>query len=366
MDRIGAGIIGIGSIGTVHMEAVRRLGWAGVAAACVRDPARRAALRDFYGIPAVYADYRELITDPAVDVVHVCTPNDSHFEIASAALRAGKSVISEKPLARNADEAVRLAALAAEVERSSGAKAAVNFLYRHHTMIQVARRMIESGALGELYAVRGAYLQDWLLSGEEENWRLDPTRGGKSRAMADIGSHWLDLARFLTGREVLEVCADLGADFRRRHSGTEDGGSVLLGFGGSLRGSFSVSQVSAGRKMGFWIEIDGSKASLRWDHENPYSLWIGYGGQPNEQLIYHPSMAMEGPEGKAERWPDPQKRMLDAFYRSVAGRAFKADGAANPSGMTDEGYATFEVGARIACRIEKIIESHENRLWIAI
>ena len=264
MDRIRAGVVGVGSIGKIHMESVRRLGWTDVAAVCVRDLARGAALRDFYGIPAVYTDYRELVADPAVDVVHVCTPNDSHFEIAAAALAAGKHVLSEKPLARNANEAVRLASLADEAEISSGAKAAVNFPYRHHAMAQVARRMIEEGALGDLHSVRGAYLQDWLLSGDADNWRLDPAKAGKSRAMADIGSHWLDLARFLTGREILEVCADIGEYVRRpRRPGTEDGGSVLLGFSGGLRGSFSVSQASAGRKMSFWIEIDGSEASLQ-------------------------------------------------------------------------------------------------------
>jgi predicted dehydrogenase len=338
-----------------------------VAAVCVRDSARGAALRDFYGIPAVYTDYCELIADPTVDVVHVCTPNDSHFEIAAAALRAGKNVISEKPLARNADEAVRLAALAAEAAVSWGAKGAVNFPYRHHAMAQVARRMIAEGALGDLHSVRGAYLQDWLLSGGAENWRLDPAKAGKSRAMADIGSHWLDLARFLTGRDILEVCADVGEYVRRpRHPGTEDGGSVLLGFSGGLRGSFSVSQASAGRKMGFWIEIDGSKASMRWDHENPYRLWIGHGDRANEELVYHPSMAMEGAEGKAERWPDPQKRMIEAFYRSVAGRSFEASGGPTPGDISGEGYATFDDGARIARIIEKILESHENRMWIPI
>lgn len=388
MRRIRAGIVGLGSIGTIHLETVRRLGWADVAAVCVRGrgQSHEGALRDLYGVPSVYADYRDLVADPAVDAVHVCTPNDSHFEIAAAALAAGKHVLSEKPLARNADEAARLASLADEAEISSGAKAAVNFPYRHHAMAQVARRMIEEGALGDLHSVRGAYLQDWLLSGDAENWRLDPAKAGKSRAMADIGSHWLDLARFLTGREVLEVCADVGEYVRRpRRPGTEDGGSVLLGFSGGLRGSFSISQASAGRKMSFWIEIDGSEASLRWDHENPYRLWIGHGGKANEELIYHPSMApavaweAAGPElapqetqgeeprgrlaqawprGKPERWPDPQKRMIEAFYRSIL----------DPPAKEEAAYAcaTFKDGARTALVVDAILESHEGRRWVAV
>jgi len=333
MTRIRAGIVGMGRSGSAQLEAIRRLGYAEVAAIALRDEARAKALCASYGIPRYYLDYRDLVADGEVDVVHVCVPNRAHFPIGRDALLAGKRVLAEKPLGVDSRESAELAALAG----GRGTAAAVNFVYRHYSLVRHLKGMIETGGLGTVYAVRGAFLQDWLLGEGYYDWRVEAALGGPSRAMADIGSHWCDLARFLTGQEVAWVCADLAtlvpsrikpgdgaeAPGPRVAVDTEDYASVLARLSGGARASFTVSQASAGRKLGLWVEVDGSEASARWSHDSADRLWIGHRDRPNEELVLHPGLLNEAGRsedrltGAVERWPDAQKDMIDSFYRSI-------------------------------------------------
>ncbi|MHB0897821.1 MAG: Gfo/Idh/MocA family protein [Spirochaetales bacterium] len=400
MERIRAGVIGVGKIGRAHIEAVKRLGYADVAAIVVRDEARAKELCGRYDIPKYYTDYAGLLADPDIDVVHNCTPNKEHFAINRDCLLAGKAILSEKPLTTSSRDSAELAGLSG----ARNVKSAVNFVYRHYSAAQLLRAMIGRGELGEIYAIRGEYLQDWLLFETDYDWRVEAALGGPSRAMADIGSHWCDLAQFLLGQDIAEVCADLAtfvpsrmapktAAFpaRRVAVDTEDYGSALLRFGGGTsgpggaggaswargageaRGSFTVSQVSAGRKTGLSIAIDGSLASARWEHSRPDRLLIGRRDRPEEELFAGAGRpgaagaeqlggaaaavklsgraASTGPlSDPCERVPEAQRNMIDSFYRTILyGEAPR--------------YADFEEGHKIVKIMEALLASDKSRRW---
>ena len=306
-----------------------------------------------------------MLADPDIDVIHNCTPNSAHFQINKEIILAGKHILSEKPLTVHSRESKELLSLL----KTHNVRNSINFVYRHYSLVQHVKGMIENGELGDIYAIHGAYLQDWLLYDTDYNWRVEAKLGGPSRAMADIGSHWCDLAQFMLGRDISEVCADL-ANFipfrtdstaqapsgRRVEVDTEDYGSALLRFAGGARGSFTVSQVSAGSKIGLSFGIDGSKASVRWAHEKADKLWIGRRDKPNEELIMHPGLLNERGKsfspygGRSERWPDAQKNMIDSFYRTIL------------YGDVPR-YADFAEGHKITKIIEAVLESDKNRRW---
>lgn len=369
MRGIRAGIVGVGKIGLVHLEALRRLGYAEAAAVVVRDEARAKALCEFYRIPKYYLDYKDLLADPGIEVVHDCTPNREHFRINRDALLAGKHVLSEKPLTVDSRESAELVELA---ERT-GLHTGINFVYRHYAAVQHLRGMIEEGLLGDIRVVHGEYLQDWLLYDTDFDWRVRSEIGGPSRALADIGSHWLDLASFLAGRRIEEVCADIATflPYRRepgpkgRGDGaaiavdTEDYGSALLRFEGGVRGVCTVSQVSPGRKIGLSVQVDGSIASARWCQDSPDRLWIGRRDRPNEDFVLHPSLlnrrgkSVHSYTGGPERWPDAQKNMIDSFYRSIL------DGE-------EPLYADFRAGHEIVRAVEAALESGRTGRWVKV
>jgi len=361
--RIRVGIIGIGNIGAAHLEAVRALGYADAAAIAVRDAARAKELCAAYSIPTYYTDYREMLADPDIDVVHDCTPNTAHFRINKDCILAGKHLLSEKPLTALALESAELLELA----KSRGIFTAVNFVYRHYPQVRRMRGMVERGELGTIYAIHGAYLQDWLLFDSDYDWRVEAAVGGPSRAMADIGSHWCDLARFLLGQDISEVCADLATFVpvrtrilsgeprveRRVAVDTEDYASVLARFSGGTRGCFTLSQASAGRKLGLSLEIDGSKASAYWNQESADRLWIGRRDGPSEE-----SGTGQGSSGEGDRGRDPragkreaQKDLIDAFYRTI----LHGD---------DRRYADFSDGHEMVKVVEAVLESGRERRWV--
>jgi predicted dehydrogenase len=296
-----------------------------------------------------------------------------------AALAAGKHVVCEKPLAVDSRQTAELLALA---ERS-GRVHATNFNVRFYPQCQHARALVGDGALGDVRLVTGSYLQDWLLYDTDWNWRLDAARGGPLRAVADIGSHWLDLVTFITGLRVEAVMADLATFIPQRHepvgpvetfagaSGdtvareirTEDAASVLVRFAGGARGAFTVSQVSAGRKNALAFEIDGSKSAVAWHSESPEQLWCGHRDRANEVLLRDPSLlapraaaATTHPGGHAEGFPDTFKELYRAVYRAIA---------ADVPGGEDE-YPTFAAGHAEALIGDAIAASaHEGR-WVTV
>jgi predicted dehydrogenase len=376
---IGAAVIGTGFIGTVHVEALRRIG-VHVVGVLGSTPERGAARADALGVPKAYASLEELLADDRVAAVHVTSPNDLHLGQAEAALRAGKHVICEKPLAMTADESARLVALAAE----TGLVNATNFNIRFYPLNQHARSLIADRGLGEVRLVTGRYFQDWLLLESDWNWRLQPDRGGALRAVGDIGSHWLDLMTYVTGQHVQSVMADLTTfiETRREPTGpvetfstdrsvetverdiaTEDTATILLRFDGGARGSVSVSQISPGRKNSLVYEIDGSEGAWAWDSEQPDQAWIGHRERPNEVLIRNPALMNQAgqaasalPGGHVEGFFDTHCAHFRAIYDDVlAGRP-----TASP------GYATFADGHDEMLVGEAIARSAREGRWVEV
>jgi len=372
-------LVGTGFIGPVHLEALRRLGRpvAGVLASSA-EKSRRAA--QSLGIRRGYANFHELLADPEISVVHVASPNRCHYEQCRQALAAGKHVICEKPLAMNARESSDLTTLAAR----ANVAAAVCYNVRYYPLCLEIKERIAAGELGAIHHVSGSYLQDWLLLETDFNWRVLADDGGALRAVADIGTHWLDLIQFVTGLQVTEVCADLKTllPTRQRPKGsvetfqsklgrqpitesvvidTEDYGSVLLGFQGGARGVCTVSQVVAGRKNCLRFEIAGSKASVAWDSERPNVLWLGRRDRPNELLVRDPALLKPSvrpfanyPGGHNEGFPDTFKQLFRTIYDYI-------DAADMEAPRT---FPTFAEGHREVVLCEMILKSQRERAWI--
>jgi predicted dehydrogenase len=340
---IRAGVVGVGFIGAAHVEALRRIGIeiGGVVGADPEGTRERAAQ---IGSPPVYDDLDALLAVPDIHVVHVASPNHLHVEHVARCLDAGKHVVCEKPLALTAADGAKLLAQA----RTSGLVHAVCFNLRFYPLNHQARAMVAAGRIGAPRLISGSYLQDWLLLDTDWNWRLVPEQAGQLRAVADIGSHWLDLSRFITGRRVVEVLADLHTfvPIRRHPAGpvqtfaqvdadeelveermaSDDAAGVLLRYEDGTRGVVTISQVSAGRKNTVSIEVDGSEASLSWMSEDPDRLLIGHRGRPNEVLQRDPSLMDDDaarvagfPGGHVEGFPDTFRALFAEVYRDVVG-----------------------------------------------
>jgi len=205
VKRIGMGLIGPGFIAPHHIDAVRRLGFVdviGIAGSSVAGTQQKAKL---FNVDRAYGDYRELIADPDVTVVHNTTPSYLHYSISMAVIEAGKHIISDKPLAITAAEGARLRDAAA----AAGVVNAVTFNYRGNPLVQQARLMVERDEIGKVFFIHGQYLQDWMTDANVYSWRSDPAKGGPSSALADIGSHWCDLAEHISSARITSVLADL-------------------------------------------------------------------------------------------------------------------------------------------------------------
>ncbi|MFV1966004.1 MAG: Gfo/Idh/MocA family protein [Pirellulaceae bacterium] len=381
MPSIRAAVVGAGFIGPVHVEALRR---AGVEVTGILDitPEKSQQAARQLGLPKAYETLEQVLADEDVQSVHITTPNRFHLEMASAALRAGKHVMCEKPLAMNSDESAELVRLAGE----AGVVAGVNYNIRYYPLCLEAAQRARDNVLGDVYHVMGSYVQDWLFHDTDFNWRVQAEEGGALRAVADIGTHWLDLIQAITGLEVEAVCADLRTVFpvRRRPTGdvetfrgqgapvretepidvtTDDYGCVMLRFRGGARGSLVVSQVTAGRKNCLRYEIAGSEQALAWNSEQPNELWIGHRDQPNEMLIRDPALMgdiagrhADYPGGHNEGFPDTFKQCFRAFYQYIE----DADFAAAPT------FPTFADGHREIALCEAILQSHQQQRWVDV
>jgi predicted dehydrogenase len=376
------GIVGTGWMAATHTEALRRLG-VDVAGVAGRSPASARAAADRLALATAYDSVEDLVGDDSLDAVHVTSPNDVHAEQAAAALRAGRHVVCEKPLGVTARETAALAELAA----GSGLVNAVCFNLRFSPHNHNAAGMVRDGRLGEPRFVTGAYHQDWLLLETDWNWRLVAERQGQLRAVADIGSHWMDLVQFVSGRRIVEVLADLHTFVpERNHPLTEvgtfsghavaddvervretmrsdDAAGILLRLEGGMRGLCSVSQVSAGRKNRLTWELNCSERSVAWTSEEPEYLWVGHRGRPNELANKDPALmtglgaAVTGyPAGHVEGYPDTFRGLFAAVYADIA--------AGKPS--PEPAYPTFADGHDIMCVCEAVAESARSRAWTSV
>jgi len=379
MQKINAAIIGLGFVGRAHLDALRRLGIS-VQGVLGSTPERTKASRDALGLPRAYASLEELAADPSVHVVHLCTPNNEHFQESSQLLRAGKNILCEKPLTLDSRESAALVSLAKETGRVGG----VAYNLRYYPLCQEARALIHKGAIGQVRLVHGSFLQDWLLYPTDWNWRLEAKLGGELRAVSDIGTHWLDLVTWMTNSKVAELCSDLATVLpsRRKPKGrvetfqkagtaeteevmmtSDDYASVLLRFENDAHGVMSVSQVSAGRKARLWFEIDGSEGSLAFDSESPNSLWIGRRDRACEVLPKDPGLQSPEsrgyaayPGGHAEGYPDTFVQLFKDFYGYIAAGDFRAP----------RSFPTFETGHEELLLCEAIAESAQKRSWVSV
>ena len=379
MGMLRAAVIGAGFVGRAHIESLRRqgipvLGVLGSSRDRAAESAR--ALR----IDRAYSSLDELAKDKEVDVVHICTPNHLHAEQTTVLMRAGKHVMCEKPLAMNTKESAQLIDLARKENRVGG----VTYNLRYYPLCQQARAMVDAGAIGEPRLVHGSFLQDWLLYPTDWNWRLETQLGGDLRAVSDIGTHWMDLTSWVTARRITEVCTDLATviPVRQKPRGrvetfqeggkaasdavkiaTDDYASVLVHYEGNLRGVFTVSQVSAGRKARLWFEVDGSEGSLAFDTENPNMLWIGRRKQANEEMMKDPSLmdpAARGysvyPGGHTEGYPDTFAQLFKDFYAYIEAGDFAAK----------RRFPTFETGHVEMVLCDAIAVSGRERRWVKV
>ncbi|MDZ5841243.1 Gfo/Idh/MocA family oxidoreductase [Stenotrophomonas maltophilia] len=373
MSKLGIAIVGTGMIGAVHRRAALLAG-AEVRGVAASSPQRAQEVAQAWNVAHAYRDIEEVVSDPQVQVVHVCTPNHLHRAMAQAALEAGKHVICEKPLATTLDDAQALAALAAR----TGLVATVPFVYRYHPVVREARARIAQGELGPLHLIHGSYLQDWLLDPASNNWRVDPSLGGTSRVFADIGSHWCDLVEWVSGERFAEVSAAFATVIAERGAVTgqsfttpaaggttqavssEDVATAMLRTSAGTLASLTVSQVSAGRHNRLWFEIDGARASVAFNQEDAERLWIGRPDQREDSFVRGPGA------GSAE-----QRRLsvLPAGHAQGYGNcfeAFVADTYRAIAGEQPEGLPTFDDGLRSARIVTRVIASARSRAWMAI
>jgi predicted dehydrogenase len=380
MNKLRTVVFGAGFVGRVHIEGIRRLGNVELYAVAVGPDDDGPRLAAELNVGRVSADHKELLSDPSVDAVHICTPNASHFPIAKAALEAGKHVLCEKPLATSAAEARKLVELA----QKTGLRNCTFHNLRFYPMVQQARRICESGELGEILIVQGTYSQDWLLYETDWNWRLSAVEGGRSRCLADIGSHWCDGMEHVTGLRITSLCSDIQTFHKTRKKpkravdtfsakalkpedyddvsiDTEDYAAVMFHMGDRTRGCFTVSQVSAGRKNSYRFEIFGTKAGIAWDGEKQDELWIGHRGSPNQLLLKDPSLLKpearsyaDLPGGHSEGYDDTFKQVFRRFYRSIE----------NPDAKPD--YPQFVDGLRQLNILDAEFESNERQGWVNV
>jgi predicted dehydrogenase len=380
-SKIKVGIAGTGFIGPAHVEALRRnnIQVVGLSEATAELAQKKAAEM---GIEKAYPSYEAMIANPEITVVHLATPNYLHHAEAKASLLSVKHVVCEKPLAMNSKESAELVKLAAEKKLVN----AINFNLRFYPLMHQARDMIQSGELGQLYIMQGSYLQDWLLYATDWNWRLQPELGGTLRAVADIGSHWLDLLTFISGLKVEEVYADFKtflplrkkpaklvetftgkvlqpSDYIDQPIHTEDYASILLHYENGARGVLTVAQVCAGRKNRLYFEIDGAKQSLAWDSEHPNDMWIGRRDGPNGLLMKDPSLLtaetrqiVSYPGGHQEGFPDTFKQLQSKVYRYLQ--------AGNMDAKPD--FPTFADGHYEMLLCEAVERSAKEGCWMKV
>jgi predicted dehydrogenase len=365
-----SGIIGTGFMGSVHAAAVRAAGGTVTQVAGRSQAAAGAALARLGGAAAAESA-AALIESDDVDVVHICTPNATHAELAGLAIAAGKSVICEKPLATSVLDA---AILREEADRA-GVVHAVPFVYRFYPAVREARARLQAGEAGPLWLLHGSYLQDWLADSRATNWRVDPTLGGGSRAFGDIGVHWCDLMEFVTGHRIRRLVAQTARAFPERPEpaqtgrdlvgatatvGTEDGATVLFETDQGAIGSLLVSQVSPGRKNRLWFSFDGPDSSFSFNQEEPGTLWVGRNTAVRTISSGSDSLSTEDgrryaflPAGHPQGYQDSFTAFVADVYAAVRGDA--------PDGLPD-----FRDGLRAALITDAVLESAATGRWVDV
>ena len=379
MKTFKAGVVGTGFIGVAHIEALRRLG--NVEVLAITDSQSPEIKAKTMNIPNSFTDYKKMIDTLDLDAVHICTPNNTHHEIAMYAMKKGINVICEKPMTKTLDEAKDMY----EYSKKHNIVNAVNFHNRFNPMVHQLKRMVAHGDLGEIFSIHGAYIQDWLLLDTDFNWRINSKESGKTRAVADIGSHWIDTIEYVTNLKVTEVFAEFLTYHKTRKKilnpvetfstinladskydevkiDTEDIAMIMLRFDNGAIGNAFISQMFSGRKNKISIFIGGSKQSAEWDSERLNELIIGERDSYNKLFDKDPAILnpetqsiVNYPGGHVEGFPDTFKQCFKQVYNSIE---------TNNNNLND--FATFKDGYRQMLLEEKIFESAHNKKWIKI
>lgn len=367
MKTFKAAVIGVGFIGVAHVEALRRIPGVEVVAIVDRFGVKEKA--ESLGVPYGFEDYKEMFEVVKPDCVHVCTPNSTHREIALYAFERGCAVICEKPMTTDAEEAE----IMVEAAKKSGMVNAINLHNRYYPMPHHLRNIIKDGELGDIFSIQGGYLQDWLALESDFSWKVQQKFVGKTRMVADLGTHWIDLSEYVTGHKVTEVFGEFKTVYPTRKNVTKDGAedvpvdtedmaNIMLRYDNGAVGSATVSSVFAGKKNQTVLQVAGSKASAEWDTDrNIGDLRIGYRNEANRILTKDPSLVHPDtkpicsyPGGHVEGFPDAFKQNFTAIYNKIRGIE-----PANP-------FATFEDGAHLMKVCDAIYESaHEGR-WVKV
>ncbi len=308
-----------------------------------RDAADRLGALRAEGDPAALLDAQD------IDVVHICTPNASHADLALTALDAGKHVICEKPLATSSGAARRLA----DAATTRGLVGAVPFVYRYHPMVREARARVARGDIGDLLTLDCAYLQDWMLSPADDDWRTRSETGGPSRAFADIGSHLCDLIEFVVGQRIRTLSARTRRVYDRRGGetvDTEDIVAILVETEAGALGTLLVSQMAPGRKNALTLELHGSAQTLRFEQERPEELWVGARGE-STLLLRDPAGAAPD-AARLSRVPAGHAMGYQDAFNGFVADVYAAVGGAHPDGLP-----TFEDGYRSAVLTEAVLAS---------
>jgi predicted dehydrogenase len=384
MDKVRVGVVGTGFIGRVHIEALRRLGYVDVVAVSEKDQATAEAAAAELHVPRAYGKSEDMLKDKGIDAVHIATLNHLHYPLARIAMENGKHVLCEKPLAMESSQALDLVRTA----RKTGIVHAINHNMRYYPLVKQARAMVRAGDVGDVRLIHGQYLQDWLFLETDYNWRLIASVGGKSRAIADIGTHWMDMVQHITGQKITSVLADLTTfipvrkkpkievatfvvqdlkpeDYEDVPIDTEDHGTIMLKFSGGAKGVLLACQVCAGRKNRIQFEINGTKESLAWNGEEPNSMWVGRRGTQNQQFmkdpnLFSPEAAKYGyvAAGLGEGYLDTFKSVFADFHSWIlSGKPMDIEGATFP---------TFMTGLNELSVVDAVLESSRKNGWVDV
>jgi predicted dehydrogenase len=384
VSKVRVGIIGAGFIGRVHIEALRRLGYVDVVAVSERDQSAADSAAAELNIPRAYGKSEDMLKDKDIDAVHIATLNHLHYPLAKMAMEYGKHILCEKPLAMESAQALDLL----ETAEKKGIVHAVNHNLRYYPLVKQARSMVKAGEVGSVRLIHGHYLQDWLFLETDYNWRLIASTGGKSRTVADIGTHWLDMVQHITGQTVVSVYADMTTFIPRRKKpkveiatfaiqdlkpgdydevpiDTEDHATIMLKFSGGAKGVLLACQVCAGRKNYIQFEINGTKASLDWNGEEPNSMWVGRRGAQNSQLmkdpnLFYPDAARYGyvAAGLGEGYLDTFKSIFADFHSWIL--------SGRPMDIEQAGFPTFATGLSELNIVDAVLKSAQSNAWVDV
>jgi predicted dehydrogenase len=367
MKTYRVGVVGTGFIGLAHVDALRRVENAEVTA--LADVVNAKEKAEELNIKNSFSDYKEMIDKAGLDAIHICTPNNTHFEIAMYAMEKGLHVVCEKPFMHTVEEAEKAVITAKEKNIAN----AVNFHNRFYPATNNLKNLIKDGELGDIFSVHGGYVQDWLLYDTDFNWRLLSKNSGKTMVIGDIGSHWIDLVEFITGLRITEVFAEFSCVYperkRKLPSGeyesikidTEQIAYVLLRFENGAIGSGVFSTMVAGKKNKTFLTVSGKKMSGEWDSESINDMFLGRRNEGNIRITKDPNLVhpdtkpiIAYPGGHAEGFPDAFRQHFRQFYKSIENTGMKKD------------FATFEDGLRDMVICDKVFESAKSGKWIKI